>query len=67
MAQGKDIIPVIGARRRAQLGESLGALAVALSPADIAEIEQAMPKGAAAGERYAPHGMATLDSEQPLA
>jgi aryl-alcohol dehydrogenase-like predicted oxidoreductase len=63
-AQGKDIVPVIGARRRDQLAEALGALDVALAPADLAAIEAAVPKGSAAGERYAPHGMATLDSER---
>jgi aryl-alcohol dehydrogenase-like predicted oxidoreductase len=67
MAQGDDIVPVIGARRRDQLKESLGAVGIALSPADLAEIEAVVPKGAAAGERYAPHGMVTLDSERPAA
>lgn len=64
MAQGDDIVPVIGARRRDRLNETLGALDVALSRADLAAIESAVPKGAAAGERYAAHGMATLDSER---
>jgi aryl-alcohol dehydrogenase-like predicted oxidoreductase len=63
LAQGDDIVPVIGARRREQLAETLGALDVALSPADLAAIEQAVPNGAAAGERYAPAQMAVLDSE----
>jgi aryl-alcohol dehydrogenase-like predicted oxidoreductase len=64
LAQGKDIVPVIGARRRDRLEEALGALDVKLSPADLAAIEKAAPKGAAAGERYAPQGMASLDSER---
>jgi aryl-alcohol dehydrogenase-like predicted oxidoreductase len=63
-AQGNDIVPLIGARRRGQLDEALGALDVTLTPADLAAIEQAVPKGAAAGERYAPAQMATLDSER---
>ncbi len=63
-AQGEDIVPLIGARRRAQLTEALGALPVHLSPADLAVIEQAVPQGAAAGERYAPAQMAHLDSER---
>ncbi|HWA03254.1 MAG TPA: aldo/keto reductase, partial [Rhizomicrobium sp.] len=63
-AQGSDIVPLIGAKRRDQLKESLGALAIALSPGDLAEIEQAVPKGSAAGERYNAHGMSTLDSER---
>jgi aryl-alcohol dehydrogenase-like predicted oxidoreductase len=63
-AQGEDIIPLVGARRREQLRESLGALAVRLSPDDLGAIGQAVPKGAAAGERYAAAQMAQLDSER---
>jgi pyridoxine 4-dehydrogenase len=63
-AQGADIIPVIGARRPDRLAEALGALDVTLSEADLAAIEQAVPKGAAQGDRYPEHGMATLDSEK---
>ncbi len=63
-AQGKDIVPVIGARRRDRLAEAIGSLDVALTPADMAAIEAAVPKDAAAGERYPAHGMATLDSER---
>ncbi|MFI5016253.1 MAG: aldo/keto reductase [Hyphomicrobiales bacterium] len=63
-AQGEDIVPLIGARRRDRLKEALGALDVALTPKDLAAIEKAVPKGAAAGERYAPAQMAHLDSER---
>lgn len=63
-AQGQDIVPLVGARKRDRLVESLGALDVTLTPADLAEIEAAVPKGAAAGDRYNEHGMATLDSER---
>ncbi len=63
-AQGADIIPLVGARRRDRLSEALGALEVKLSPDDLAAIERAVPKGAAAGERYAPSQMASLDSER---
>jgi aryl-alcohol dehydrogenase-like predicted oxidoreductase len=63
-AQGNDIVPLVGARRRAQLDEALGALDVNLTPADLAAIEQAVPKGAAAGERYTAAQMAMLDSER---
>ncbi|HEY6259287.1 MAG TPA: aldo/keto reductase [Xanthobacteraceae bacterium] len=62
--QGQDIVPVIGARRRDRLKEALGALDVTLAPADLEEIERAVPKGAAAGERYAAHAMRELDSER---
>jgi aryl-alcohol dehydrogenase-like predicted oxidoreductase len=64
-AQGQDIIPVVGSRRRDQLTEALGALDVTLTPDDLARIEETVPKGAAAGDRYPSHGMATLDSERP--
>jgi aryl-alcohol dehydrogenase-like predicted oxidoreductase len=64
VAQGNDIVPVIGARRRDRLTEALGALDFTLSAADLAAIEQAVPKGAAAGTRYAAVQMAHLDSEQ---
>jgi aryl-alcohol dehydrogenase-like predicted oxidoreductase len=64
-AQGNDIVPLVGARRRIQLDEALGALDVTLTSADLAAIEQAIPKGAAAGERYAASQMAMLDSERP--
>jgi len=63
-AQGSDIVPLVGARRRDRLDEALGALKVRLSDADLAAIEQAVPKGAAAGERYAAVQMAHLDSER---
>jgi aryl-alcohol dehydrogenase-like predicted oxidoreductase len=62
-ARGEDIVPLIGARRRDRLAEALGALDVTLTPDDLAAIEHAVPKGAAAGERYAPSQMAHLDSE----
>jgi aryl-alcohol dehydrogenase-like predicted oxidoreductase len=63
-AQGTDIIPVIGARRRDQLTEALGALKLKLGADELAAIERTVPKGAAAGERYAPTQMAGLDSER---
>lgn len=62
-ARGEDIVPLVGARRRDQLSEALGALDVALTPEDVAAIEAAVPKGTAAGERYAPAQMKMLDSE----
>ena len=64
LAQGEDIVPVIGARSRNRLAEALGAIDLALTPDDLASIERAVPKGAAAGERYTPAQMAHLDSER---
>jgi aryl-alcohol dehydrogenase-like predicted oxidoreductase len=63
-AQGGDIVPLIGARRRDRLAEALGALDVTLSPADLAAIERAVPRDAAAGSRYPAAQMAHLDSER---
>ena len=63
LSRGSDIVPLIGARRRDQLADGLAALALDLSPDDIARIEQAVPSGAAAGERYPAMQMAHLDSE----
>lgn len=62
-AQGKDVIPIVGARRRDRLTESLGSLDVALTGEDLEAIEKAVPKGSAAGARYAAAQMAHLDSE----
>lgn len=64
MAQGSEIVPVIGARSRQRLAEALASLDVPLSPEDLAAIERAVPRGAAAGDRYAPMQMAQLDSEK---
>ncbi|MFD8641689.1 aldo/keto reductase [Streptomyces zaomyceticus] len=61
--QGVDIVPLVGARRRDRLAEALGALDVTLDAADLAAIEEAVPAGAAAGERYPAAQMAHLDSE----
>jgi aryl-alcohol dehydrogenase-like predicted oxidoreductase len=61
-AQGKDIVPLVGARTRTRLTESLGAAEVQLSAADLAEMDAAVPAGSAAGARYA--YAADLDSER---
>jgi aryl-alcohol dehydrogenase-like predicted oxidoreductase len=63
-ARGDDIIPLIGTKRRDRLAEALKALDLTLSGDDLAAIEAAVPAGAAAGERYAPAQMSTLDSER---
>jgi aryl-alcohol dehydrogenase-like predicted oxidoreductase len=52
LAQGPDIVPIPGTKRRERLEENLGALAVRLSAADVARISAAVPPGAAAGSRY---------------
>ena len=64
LAQGRDIVPLVGARRREQWAESSAADAIRLSEADLAAIQEAVPKGAAKGERYPAQAMAHLDSEK---
>jgi aryl-alcohol dehydrogenase-like predicted oxidoreductase len=64
LAKEKSIVPVIGARTRTQLKESLGALDVKLSADDIAAIEAAVPADSVAGTRYDEHQMRMLDSEK---
>jgi aryl-alcohol dehydrogenase-like predicted oxidoreductase len=63
-AQGDDIVPLVGARRRDRLAEALGALDVTLRKGDITAIERAVPKDSAAGSRYPSAAMADLDSEK---
>jgi aryl-alcohol dehydrogenase-like predicted oxidoreductase len=62
--QQAAIVPLIGARRRDRLAESLGALAIRLSPDQMSEIERAVPPEAAAGERYPEAQLAHMDSER---
>ncbi|MBL8115189.1 MAG: aldo/keto reductase, partial [Acidobacteria bacterium] len=64
LAKGRGIVPVIGARTRPQLQESLGALALELEPAERARIEEAIPQSGVAGTRYDAHQMKMLDSER---
>jgi aryl-alcohol dehydrogenase-like predicted oxidoreductase len=64
LAKGPTIVPLIGARTRTQLAESLRALQIALASADMARIESALPAAAVAGTRYDPHQMRVLDSER---
>jgi len=64
LAKGPHIVPVIGARTRAQLADALGALQVTLSPDDVARVEQAAPSSAVAGTRYGEEQMRHLDSER---
>ena len=64
LAQGADIIPLVGARSRERLAESLGAFEVSLTDVDLAELARAVPQDAAAGTRYAPAQMGMLDSEK---
>ncbi len=62
-SRGDDIVPVIGARRRDQFNETIGALELSLDARDLARIEAAVSPGLTAGTRYDPAQMAHLDSE----
>jgi pyridoxine 4-dehydrogenase len=64
LAQGADIVALVGARRRERLSEALGALDVTFSAVEQAEIARAIPPGAAAGARYSAAQMEMLDSEK---
>ena len=61
LAQGDDIAPIPGTKRRNYLDENLGALNVVLSKQDLARIEGALPQGAAAGGRYPEASMSSLN------
>lgn len=63
LSRGEDIVPLVGARTRERLTESLGALDVTLDAADLAAIEEAVPADAAAGDRYPAAQMSHLGSK----
>ncbi|TIC87649.1 aldo/keto reductase [Nocardioides sp. GY 10113] len=60
LAQGEDVVPIPGTRRVAYLEENVGAAAVTLDTADLAAIEEAVPRGAVAGDRYG--DMSSIDA-----
>ena len=66
LSRGKDIVPLVGARRREQLAEALGATDLKLTGEDLEHIERVVPANAAAGERYPTAQMAILDSEKDV-
>ncbi len=60
-ARGRDVVPIPGTTRRAHLEENIAALAVELTPQDLAGLEAALPKGAASGLRYLVAGMRAVN------
>ena len=64
LAQGDDIVPLVGARRPGRVSEAVAMLERGLSEEQLAELEAAIPPDAVQGERYAPAQMAMLDSER---
>jgi aryl-alcohol dehydrogenase-like predicted oxidoreductase len=61
LAQGEDIVPIPGTKRRKYLEENTSALDVEITPEDILRIEEVAPKGVAAGTRYPEAGMASVN------
>jgi aryl-alcohol dehydrogenase-like predicted oxidoreductase len=61
LAQGDDIVPIPGTKRRAYLEENAAAVGVTLSPEDLARIDEIAPKGVAAGERYPEQSLRYID------
>ena len=62
LAQGEDLVPIPGTKRRKYLEENLGALDVALTADDLRRIDEIAPKGVAAGPRYPAAMMAAIVS-----
>ncbi len=61
LAQGEDIVPIPGTKQRRYLDENLRSHDIELTPADLDQIEEVAPKGAASGERYHEAGMKTIN------
>jgi aryl-alcohol dehydrogenase-like predicted oxidoreductase len=61
LAQGEDIIPIPGTKRRKYLEENVGTLKVKLTPEDLRRIDEVAPHGAAAGLRYPQSAMAAVN------
>jgi aryl-alcohol dehydrogenase-like predicted oxidoreductase len=61
LAQGEDVVPIPGTKRRRYLEENAGALQVRFTSDDLAAIEEVAPRGAVAGDRYSPEHMARVN------
>ena len=61
LAQGKDIVPIPGTKKRRYLEENVRALEVELSADDLARIDRVIPRGSASGERYAPNALLAVN------
>jgi aryl-alcohol dehydrogenase-like predicted oxidoreductase len=61
LAQGNDIVPIPGTKRRKYLEENVGALDIRLAPQELTEIDSLIPPGAAAGSRYSQPGMRAIN------
>jgi aryl-alcohol dehydrogenase-like predicted oxidoreductase len=61
LAQGEDVVPIPGTKRRKYLEENMRALEVEITPEDLERIDEIAPKGVAAGTRYPEAGMAAVN------
>jgi aryl-alcohol dehydrogenase-like predicted oxidoreductase len=61
LSKGKDIVPIPGTKRRSYLDQNLGALEIRLTPEDQEALDDAIPAGGAAGQRYHEGGMRTVN------
>ncbi len=64
LAQGEDIIPLVGARRLSHLSDAIQSTNITLTAEDLSKIESAVPSQSVAGDRYGEHEMKMLDSEK---
>ena len=61
LAQGDDIVPIPGTKRRKYLEENAAATEITLTPDELSQIEAAAPKGSAAGDRYPAQHMSAVN------
>ncbi len=61
LAQGENVVPIPGTKRRKYLEDNAGGIDVSLDAADLARVDEVIPRGAAAGERYGELGMSLAD------
>ena len=61
LSKGDDVVPIPGTKRRKYLEENTASVAVTLTPAEVTEIETAVPSSAVAGTRYAEAGLKAID------
>jgi len=61
LAQGEEIVPIPGTKRRRYLEENVGAIEITLSEGDLRRIEEAAPQGVTSGPRYPEGGMLTIN------
>jgi aryl-alcohol dehydrogenase-like predicted oxidoreductase len=64
LAQGDDMVPIPGTKRRRYLEENVGSVALKLTAEDLKALDQAAPRGATAGARYAPTVLSRLDRDK---